>query len=188
MNKSERTKNALAKSLRKLIKKEPLGRITVTAIAENCNMNRQTFYYHFHDVYELIGWIYSQEIEKIFGEDASYEQWRESLLELFTFIQKNKDFVSKTIRAVDNDYALKYILGTARSIVEAVLEKDEQAKELSKTDRKLIVDFYAAGLVGTILTWIDGGVKEEPASLTNRIEKLLSSDVPQAVLNLTKEG
>ena len=184
MNKSERTKNALAKSLRKLIKKEPLSRITVTAIAENCNMNRQTFYYHFHDVSELIGWIYSQEVEKIFERDASANQWRETTLNLLAFIQKNKDFVTKTIHAVDSEYALDHIIDSVRGISSATLDQEPDAKFLSRDNRELIVSFYANGIVGVVLNWVDSGAKDDPESLTNRLEKILDNDIRHAVANL----
>ena len=47
---SQTTKKALAASLKKLLEKQPLSKITVTDITEDCEVNRHTFYYHFQDV------------------------------------------------------------------------------------------------------------------------------------------
>ena len=45
------TKRALAESLKKLLSKKNLDKITVKDIVTDCGVNRQTFYYHFHDIY-----------------------------------------------------------------------------------------------------------------------------------------
>ena len=55
---SELTKKALAVSLKKLLSKKELSKITISNITDECGVNRQTFYYHFKDIYDLLEWIY----------------------------------------------------------------------------------------------------------------------------------
>ena len=45
------TKLALANALKKLLQKKFLDDITVKELVEECEVNRQTFYYHFQDIY-----------------------------------------------------------------------------------------------------------------------------------------
>ncbi len=56
---SQTTKRALANSLKSLMAKKPLDKITVTDIAKDCGVNRQTFYYHFKDIFDLIEFDYA---------------------------------------------------------------------------------------------------------------------------------
>ena len=51
---SQVTKRALAASLIKLLSQKPLDKVTVKDIIEDCGVNRQTFYYHFKDKYDLM--------------------------------------------------------------------------------------------------------------------------------------
>lgn len=44
---SQITKRALEQSLKNLLLKKPLNKITISDIAEDCGINRMTFYYHF---------------------------------------------------------------------------------------------------------------------------------------------
>jgi AcrR family transcriptional regulator len=53
MSSSAITKRAIASAFEELLEVTPLEQITVSAIAERTGINRQTFYYHFHDIYEL---------------------------------------------------------------------------------------------------------------------------------------
>ena len=43
------TKRALATSLKNMLSKKTLEKITVKDIVDDCSLNRQTFYYHFHE-------------------------------------------------------------------------------------------------------------------------------------------
>ena len=66
---SQITKNALAASLKRLLSKKELSKITITNIAEECVVNIQKFYYHFKDIYDLLEWIFTNEvIEEIDNE------------------------------------------------------------------------------------------------------------------------
>ena len=50
------TKAALEESLKRLLLKKPLDRITITDITTDCGISRMAFYYHFKDIYDLVEW------------------------------------------------------------------------------------------------------------------------------------
>lgn len=41
------TKTAIKNSMRKLLNERPVNKITVKDIVEDCDINRNSFYYHF---------------------------------------------------------------------------------------------------------------------------------------------
>ena len=51
------TKILMAEALKRLIKERPFAKITVQDIVTECNINRNTFYYHFTDITELLSEI-----------------------------------------------------------------------------------------------------------------------------------
>ena len=51
---SQSTKQAIVETTLALAKKRPIGKITVRDIVEACGITRNTFYYHFHDIYEVL--------------------------------------------------------------------------------------------------------------------------------------
>jgi AcrR family transcriptional regulator len=66
-----------ARALATLLKKETLEHITVKDIAESCNVTRQTFYYHFPDIYALIEWIFLQEASAALASNRDIDTWQE---------------------------------------------------------------------------------------------------------------
>ena len=49
-----RTKNTIIDTFWLLLEEKPYNKITVKDIVDRCQMNRNTFYYHFHDIPELL--------------------------------------------------------------------------------------------------------------------------------------
>ena len=74
---SEITKKALATSLKKLLSKKELSKITISNITNDCGVNRQTFYYHFKDVYDLLEWIYMNEFIQSMEGNNTYDTWQQ---------------------------------------------------------------------------------------------------------------
>ena len=58
------TKQAIINSFLKLLEETPLDKITVKDIVEDCGINRNTFYYYYHDIYALLEELFSDEIRR----------------------------------------------------------------------------------------------------------------------------
>ena len=69
---SDITKRAISASLKKLLCEKKLNKITVQDIADDCGINRQTFYYHFQDIYDLVEWTCIEDTEKVLKENRTY--------------------------------------------------------------------------------------------------------------------
>lgn len=52
--KSEQTKRLLTDSLKRQMEQKPLNKISIREICDGCGVNRQTFYYHFADLYDQV--------------------------------------------------------------------------------------------------------------------------------------
>ena len=69
------TKHALAESLKKLLLKKPLNKITINDLTTDCGISRMAFYYHFKDKYDLINWIFYTE----FVSNIHLEEYKDAL-------------------------------------------------------------------------------------------------------------
>ena len=48
------TKQAIADVFKEIMDKKSFDKITISDITGKCGLNRQTFYYHFQDKYDLL--------------------------------------------------------------------------------------------------------------------------------------
>ena len=97
---SQVTKRALEQSLKNLLLKKPLTKITINDIAEDCGINRMTFYYHFKDIYDLVEWSCTEDARKALEENKTYDTWQKGFLQIFEAVRENKPFIMNVYRLV----------------------------------------------------------------------------------------
>lgn len=94
------TKRKLALALKELLQEKPLKKITIQDIVERSHLTRQSFYYHFQDIYDVLELICQYELlDKItYREEVCAQQWLE---EVILLVQENKWFYRKILLEVD---------------------------------------------------------------------------------------
>ena len=97
---SQITKRAISASLKHLLLQKPLGKITINDIAEDCGINRMTFYYHFKDIYDLIEWTCVEDASRALEGKKTYDTWQQGLLQIFEAVLDNKPFIMNVYRSV----------------------------------------------------------------------------------------
>ena len=78
-------KQAMRKSFIHLLNEKPYHQITVKEIVEDCGLNRNTFYYHFHDLNELLETTMNDIVQQIVRAHptlASVEACADALMEV----------------------------------------------------------------------------------------------------------
>ena len=72
------TKKAIRESFMRLLAERPVDKITVKDIVEDCGIARNTFYYHYRDIYEVLEEILDIRVQEVVREmQASYTGSRE---------------------------------------------------------------------------------------------------------------
>ncbi|MEJ8307012.1 TetR/AcrR family transcriptional regulator [Saccharibacillus sacchari] len=175
------TKRALAASLKKLLSQKTLDKITVIDIAEDCEVNRQTFYYHFKDIYDLIDWIYTQEAARALDGNKTYETWQQGLSHLFEYIRANRNFVLNTYHSVNREHLERYLHQEAHALLMGVIEEQAAGKNVRDADKDFIAHFYKFAFVGLILDWIKSGMREDPTGIVARLSVLIQGDFAAAL-------
>ena len=93
MSDSQITKKAIAVSLKQLMSRRSLKKITVSDIVRNCGLNRQTFYYHFQDKYDLVNWIfYNDVIKTVMSNRSRFDDLDSMMLKMLGIMESEKPF------------------------------------------------------------------------------------------------
>lgn len=178
---SQTTKKALAASLKKLLAEKPLDKITVIDIAEDCEVNRQTFYYHFQDIYDLVEWIYTSEASKALHGNKTYNTWQQGFLQIFEYVLENKAFVKNTYYSISREHLETYLYNETYSLLINVIEEKAVDIPLREDDKAFIAHFYKYAFVGLMLEWVRTGMKEEPSCVIERLTVLMEGNITGAL-------
>lgn len=180
------TKRLFASTLKRLLQTQPLDHITVTEIAQGCGVNRQTFYYHFHDIYDLVSWIYLNEADAALGEERTHDTWQHGMLAILQYLKDNRDFVVKTIHSIDASYTQRYLREQTDRLLADVVAEEAQGRHVSMRDQAFIARFYSSGFVGLVLDWIDDGMREDPERLVARLDLVIHGDLASAISRMSQ--
>lgn len=115
------TKRKIADGLLVVWAEKPLKKITVQDIMTQENMKRQSFYYHFQDIYEVVEWMFQVNfVEKLsYREDESFENWVARAVEI---VQDNRFFYRKMLESVERETLMKMLAPVVYQQVEVRFE------------------------------------------------------------------
>lgn len=185
------TKRALASSLKKLMERRSLSKLTVGDIVEECSVTRKTFYNHFRDKYELLNWIYQTESAKSISGFDLFDQWTTCLDRLFANFYENRAFYVHALNDSDSTSFERCLFEvTHKLVLSNVLGHIDElaAHPVSAEQCAFIADFYAFAFVGIATRWIREGMKEPPATLTANMCHIVDGTIGYALENWAPSG
>ena len=177
------TKMALAFGLRKALENKPLSKITIQDITNECEVNRQTFYYHFQDIQDLVEWILLEEADKALQGNKTYATSQEGFLSIFEMIQKDHVFISNVYRHTSLDILLLHLYRVVYQLIYNVVDEKSKNMIVREKDKAFIADFYKYGFVGLVLDWIKGDMKEDPKEIIQRLSVLIDGTITHSLEN-----
>ena len=83
-------KREIKNSFIKLLTERPISQITVKDIVEDCGVNRNSFYYHFQDIYDLLGYIFREEADATLEKYSVKGDWKEVFLDILSYLKMKK--------------------------------------------------------------------------------------------------
>ncbi len=176
-----KTKKALAESLKNLLLQKPLNKITISDIADDCGINRMTFYYHFKDIYDLVEWTCAEEAAQAMEGKKTYDTWQEGFLNIFSAVQANKPLIMNVYRCVSRERIEQYLNPLICSLILGVVEEKSAEMPVSEADKRFIANFYEYAFIGVMLEWIDNNMREEPFVLVERTSRVMHGSILRAL-------
>ena len=181
---SQVTKRALEASLKNLLLQKPLSKITINDIAEDCGINRMTFYYHFKDIYDLVEWSCQEDAAKALAGKKTYETWQQGLLQIFEAVQNNKPFIMNVYRSVSREQVENYLYRLTYDLLEGVVEEQAAGMSVRDEDKAFIATVYKYMLVGLMLDWIKSDMKADPKQIVDRLALVIHGNINTALERL----
>jgi probable dihydroxyacetone kinase regulator len=172
MSEGNRTKYLIKEALINLCKQQSFHKISVQQIAQKAEVNRQTFYYHFSDKYDLLRWIYKEDALRFLDSRLiSLDNWEEQALKMLKAIAANKEFYQNTVEADPEVLQQEFTKMIQLSFIKLFEQMDEE-KQLSKTDKLFYARFFSYGCSGVLTHWISEGYKETPMEIAMQLFRL----------------
>jgi len=169
-------KELLAESIKELMNEITLQKITVQMIVENCNLTRQTFYYHFKDKFDLVNWIFRTSIDCITESSSPNLPWSSVLGDMLFVMKKDQKFYVNAMNCEGQNSFHQYITEYTRIAYARELTKRLDSHRLSE-EIVFSIEFNSYGAVGMIYTWIKSNMSIDPYNLA----ECIANNMPQCI-------
>ncbi len=176
---SDYTKRAMAASLKDLMAQKPLERISIREIMEGCGMKRQNFYYHFEDIYDLVKWMFREEVVSPLRQHEGVFFWQDGLLQLFRYLQENKAVCQCALRSLGRPFMKELFMDEVYSMVCRVAT--QVANQLNWKDEEneldMLTRYYVLSLSAVIEAWVLDDLDQTPEELVAFTDRFLNDQI-----------
>ena len=152
---AKQTQKFIMSTFMQLLECESLDKITVRDIVEECEINRNTFYYHYSDIYDILDDVFRVETEKFMSEDIDENTtFGEEYERAACFVLKYKKAILHIYDSKKRDVLQNYLETLAFSFISRFVKKEADGYGLPDEDIDYITGFYTHAIVGNTLGWI----------------------------------
>ena len=179
-------KYALAQSLKKLLSTRKLDKITVKDIAEDCGVNRQTFYYYFRDIYDLLEWNFCDATERLIRSGLDHGDWRSGVKAVTEYLQENRTLVWNAYHSISHESVSEFLKRTLRPHILSAVREEAKGLEWEPCQENVdfVADIFTLTAAGIVMEWIGTQRMEGTEERLNALFTAMDGSVSLMLRNL----
>ena len=148
------TKKALAASLKKLMEKSALDKISIREIVEDCGVNRKTFYYHFNNIYDLVDWMFEEEAIESVKQYDFITDYENAVRFSMNYIEENEHVVNSALDALGRDELKKFFYNNFVDNMRDIVDEISKDMTIPKDYIDFLINFYTESFASLLIDWI----------------------------------
>lgn len=173
-------KNTIAEAFIKLSDEKAIDKITVKDVVEECNISRQSFYYHFQDILEVVEWSTEQSFEKLLNRSLQEDDPEIVLNEFITASEAAAPFMQKLLRSQKREQVERMMVRNIRSYLQDMISAKGKMPKIPFGDLEVALDFCTYGIVGLLLECCEKKNAVDRAKLARQMHRLLQGRIEEA--------
>lgn len=163
------TKRAMADALKKLLSQRTLEHITIQDVADEADVSRKTFYYHFHDIYDLVEWILVDECRTLAQAKDSGDFWMKDVAAALSYAAENRSWVLNIYQSMERPQLERILRRIITPQIEEMFDRALDGRPVHGEDRRFVLDVLTYGMTGLFLSWVGEGMRSDAAFLQDRL-------------------
>lgn len=159
------------------LKKTPMDKITVTDIIEKSGVSRNTFYYHFEDIYDLLRCVITREQQKLMENSIHLQSWQDVLKSLIAYARDHKKEIYHIFNSMPRERIEQYVFTTTKDILYQIVSLDAKGLNVSEEDILNISSFYQYAIIGFFLRFLWSNMEMDTDSQINKLSLVFDDNI-----------
>lgn len=188
------TKRAMAASLKAIMEKKPLSKITISEVIAHCGVNRKTFYYHFDNIYALLQWMLEEETTEVLRHYELPDDLEEVISFVLDYTEANKHILSCIYDTMGREEMNRFFHSSFIETISRAIDRSAEALSLSVDAefRKFLASFMAEAIAGVIIAGFRNDSHLGREETVKNISLICRTAVPSILLakvnGISREG
>lgn len=143
-------KDRIAETFLELVQKKSLDKITVRDIVDKCGVTRQSFYYYFSDIFDLIEWVMQRESESLISDISKNRTLEQRVKRFIEYIYSNRELMRRLMNTSELATIEKIKIKTARTFFKKISDP-KVISDMSSAELEMTLDFYSFAIEGFMM-------------------------------------
>ena len=144
-------KREITETLLRLLEKKSLEKITVKELVTLCGISRQTFYYHFEDVLDVVDWWTRQGAQHLMEESLRTEDPRKALRLFVDYTAEHRQTLQHLLASRWREQLERRLVQVFTTYLQDMLHRMHPNLAMSPADEEAFLTFYACGISGLLM-------------------------------------
>ena len=143
------TKVTIFQAYAYLITVKNIDKVTVKDVVEHCGITRQTFYYHFQDLLDVIEWGLRRGAENALQSGLNADSVEDALYTFLALADKHRVFGRKILNSQKKNQICDMILQSIHKWLFVMFKERNENHSLSVEELDFALHFYAYAIAGS---------------------------------------
>ena len=144
-------KREITETLLRLLEKKSLEKITVKELVTLCGISRQTFYYHFEDVLDVVDWWTRQGAQHLMEESLRTDDPRKALRLFVDYTAEHRQTLQHLLASRWREQLERRLVQVFTTYLQDMLHRMHPNLAMSPADEEAFLTFYACGISGLLM-------------------------------------
>jgi len=178
---TKQTKECLSAALKEQMLKKSLSKITVSELIKICNMNRNTFYYHFEDIYALLKWTLEQEAIEVVKKIDLLINPEEAINFILNYIDENKYIIACAYNSLGYEQLNRFFYQDGQAIVSHLVDEANRRREnpLKESYKEFVTMFFTEAIAGSLIHYIQNKESWSKEDVAHSLLKILDGSMKE---------
>lgn len=169
-------KPMIADAFLKLSKEKNIDKITVKDIVDECGISRQSFYYHFQDILEVIEWSAEQAFQKLLARSMETDNAEAVFQDFIAAADEASAMLRKLLNSQKREQVERLMVRAVRTYLQEMIRRKGPITDIPYEDAETALSFCTYGIVGLLLEYCEKKDVDR-AQLAQQMYRLLTGRV-----------
>ena len=175
---AEDMRETIANAAKTLLFDKKVRKLTVKDIVEECHITRQTFYYHFEDIPDLMAWSLRRNFDRVIAQCQAQKNGEEALRYLLSAAVNARLMLKKGMQSNYGEELERQLEGLLMDFLSHVAASRGLYARVSAREAELLLRYHCGGVLFLLRDWKEQDTAELDAIAHRLYQMMIREENP----------